>query len=89
MIDYTEAQKIERANRAKVLLNDDLFAEMLTEVRMDALNALSETPADDPNEIRRLQALVQVTGEIKDRLEAAIIATGELDGGLDTQASRT
>lgn len=83
-----DARTRERADRAKVLLNDDLFAEMLTTVRLEALNGLAEVKASDTDDILRLQAIVHVTGEIKDRLEACITATGERDGGYTQNSSQ-
>lgn len=78
---------IERSERAKHLLNDDLFAEMLTTVRAAALNELAEINPDDKTAILRQQAIVAVTGEIKSRLEACITATGERDGGYSQNSS--
>jgi len=48
---------------------------------MDALLDLAEADPDDKTSILRLQATVHVTGEIKDRLEAVILASGTSDGG--------
>lgn len=79
--------QIERADQARHLLNDDLFAEMLTTVRLDALNALAIVNPEDQTAILRQQAIVAVTGEIKDRLEACITATGEKDGGYSQNSS--
>lgn len=78
----------ERADRAKVLLGDDLFAEMLTAVRLEALNTLAEVDPDDKTRILRQQAIVHVTGEIKDKLLACIAATGEMDGGYTQNSSK-
>ena len=83
----TESEKIHRAEHAKQLLADDLFAEMLTSVRFDALNALAGVNPDDKTEIMRQQAIVSVTGDIRSLLEAAILATGEKDGGFSLQNS--
>lgn len=84
----TEADKIHRAEHAKQLLADDLFAEMLTTVRANALNELATVDPDDKPAIHRQQAIVSVTGDIKDMLEAAIIATGEHDGGFSLNSPK-
>lgn len=70
-----------RAEEAKNLLSNELLAEALTEVRMDALVALGEVDATDTKEILRLQAIAHCLQEVRDKLEAAIIRTGERDGG--------
>lgn len=80
-MNYTVSQVRERAERAKQILNDDLFAEMLTELRQDAFIKLAGVPADDAGAIRDQQAVVKVTDEIRDRLAAMVLATGQDDGG--------
>ena len=76
------SEQIHKAEEAKRLLASDLFAEMLTAVRMDALVALATANPDDKTEILRQQAFVRVTGEIRAALEATILRTGESDGGM-------
>lgn len=82
MTDYTESQRIYRAEHAKQLLSDDLFAEMLAHVRFDALNELSDLDPDtQAGDIRRQQAIVHVTDEIREALMAVVIEAGTQDGG--------
>jgi hypothetical protein len=78
----------DRAERAKQMLESDLFAEMLTEVRVDALNALATVKVDDTLSILGLQAIVAVTGEIKDRLEAVVLRAGQSDGGMSLSPTK-
>lgn len=86
-MSYSKAQQVERAERARFLLSDDLFAEMLTTIRLDALNALAEVDPDDKNQILRQQAIVAVTGEIKSLLERCTLTTGGQDGGYSMTES--
>jgi hypothetical protein len=82
-----EAELIHRAEEAKTLLANDLLAEALTTVRMDALLGLAAVKATDTNDILRLQAIVHVTEAMRDYLEAAITRTGARDGGLTMTAT--
>lgn len=72
----------ERAERAKRLLEDDVFAEILTIVRQDAVDKMADAePAS--TELIQAQQLYRLTTDIYDRLLAAAhIATGERDGGV-------
>ncbi len=79
---------IHRAERAKVLLNDQVFVDALTEVRMEALLELAVVDADSFNKITRLQSIVHCTTEIVAKLEAMITKTGARDGGLTFPATR-
>ncbi len=72
----------EKAEYAKALIKDDVFAEVLTQIRTEALLALATIEADDVRGILKQQAVVTVTGEIVDRLNALIAASGSLDGGF-------
>ncbi len=83
-----ESDLIHRAEEAKTLLANDLLAEALTSVRMDALLGLANVKATDTSDILRLQAIVHVTQAMRDYLEAAITRTGERDGGLSMMATR-
>lgn len=77
------ADQAYRAETARRLLKDEpLFAEALTAIRADALSDLSVADPDNKTEILRLQAIAHVTMEIKDRLEAEILASGSSDGGV-------
>lgn len=87
MSEYTEAERIERGERATYLLADDLFAEILSTVRLEALNALADVDPSDMTGILRQQAIVAVTGDITDLLKATILATGENTGGIAAQVS--
>ncbi len=80
--------KIYRAEAAHRLLNDAVFADALTQVRMDALLMLADVNPTAVDEIRRLQAIVIVTDQLRDNLEAAITASGSRDGGHVLTATR-
>ena len=71
-----------RAEEAKNLLGNDLFAELLTQVRTDALVGLADVDADNIKEVLRLQAIAHCTLEVRMLLEAVILQTGEQDGGM-------
>lgn len=75
-------EQIHRAQMAKELLANDMLAEAMTEVRMAALTELGEVDPTDTDRIRRLQAMANCLVDVKANLEAAIIGTGELDGGI-------
>lgn len=70
------------AKEAHRLLNDDVLAWAMTEVRMNALVALATVDPTDTDEIRRLQAIAGCLEEVRGMLQAAILATGEMDGGM-------
>ncbi len=80
--------KIYRAEQARVLLGNDLFAEAITEVRMDALKALGDIDPANFKEICRLQAIAKCTEEVVAKLQAAITASGVRDGGQSLTATR-
>lgn len=71
------------AKEAERLLNDPIFAEALTAVREEALIALGDVDATNITEILRLQAVARCAQDVKDRLEAHILAMGTRDGGFD------
>ncbi len=74
--------KYHLAREAARLLNDEVLAWAMTEVRTNALAALAEVNATDTDEIRRLQAIAGCLQQVRDLLHEAIIATGEMDGGM-------
>lgn len=76
------AEQIHRAEEAKHLLANDVLAEALTAIRMDALLALADADPDDKTSILRQQAIVAVTGDMPQMLKRAILLTGEHDGGV-------
>lgn len=84
----TETDLIHRAEQAKSLLANDLFADALTQIRMEALLGLSDVDPSRTTEILRLQAIVRCTDDIRGFLEAAITRTGANDGGLVMPATR-
>lgn len=86
-MNASKAELIERAGHARRILSDAVFVDALTAIRVDALMALASVDAMDTQAINRLQAIVQVTDEIKDQLEAAIKATGQMDGGYSLSNS--
>lgn len=85
MRDYTESERIERAEHARTLEQDALLNEALNEVGLDAMRALSEVDATDADEIRRLQAIVHCATAMMDHITAAITASGANDGGMAIQ----
>lgn len=70
------------AKEAARLLNDDVLAAAMSTVRMNALVGLSEVDPDNKTEILRLQAMARCLSDVRDALEAAILATGARDGGV-------
>lgn len=74
--------KYHLAREAARLLNDEVLAWAMTEVRTNALAALAEVNATDTDEIRRLQAIAGCLQQVRDMLEAAILASGKMDGGM-------
>ncbi len=83
----TRAEIIERAEQAKYLLGHDLLAEVLEEIRVDALFGLASVDADDKNKILKLQAVAAFTEEFVDKLKTYLIATGEQSGGVSLSNS--
>lgn len=71
------------ANEARRLLNDEVLGAAFEKVRLDALVGLGEVDATNTKEILRLQAIASCLQEVRDLLTAAILATGEQDGGVD------
>lgn len=71
------------AKEAERLLNDDVLADAMTAVRMNALVELSTVKADDVTEILRLQAIANCLPEVVDALKAHILAAGGMSGGVD------
>ncbi len=51
------AAEIEKSHRARALLEDDVFAECLYNVKMTALVKLADIDASDTNGILKLQAM--------------------------------
>jgi len=86
--DYTEAQIRERAERAGILLQDPLLAEMMTELRDETRNALEDVDPTNMQEIMRLQAIARCTQELFDRLAACITASGANDGGVSMEVTK-
>jgi hypothetical protein len=71
-----------RAEEAKTLLANEIFGNAMATVRLNALAELATADATNAAEILRLQAIANCTQEVRDLLYAAIIATGEIDGGI-------
>ncbi|SDG34719.1 hypothetical protein [Pelagibacterium luteolum] len=71
------------ANEASRLLNDEVLASAFHKVRLDALVGLGTVDPTDTKEIMRLQAIAACLQEVRDLLQTAIIATGDMDGGVD------
>ena len=78
-----------RAAEATRLLNEPLLAEAMTEVRMNALIALSEVDAGDMKEILRLQAIATCLNDVVELLRANITASGQSDGGVQVETKPT
>jgi len=70
------------AKEAARLLSDEVLAGAMATVRMNALLALAETDPDDKTEILRQQAIAKCLSDVRDALHAAILATGQNDGGV-------
>ena len=85
MPDYTESERIERAEHAMRLTQDSLLNEALNEVGLNAMRQLAEVDSADTNEILRLQAIVHCAGAMMDHISAAIVASGVMDGGMAIQ----
>lgn len=71
------------AKEAHRLLNDEVLAAAFQKVRLDALVGLGTVDPTDTKEIMRLQSIAACLQEVRDLLEVAILATGEMDGGVD------
>lgn len=71
------------AKEAARLLSDDTMAGAFETVRINALVALSTADAGNMKEILRLQAIANCLSDVRDQLEAAIVAMGKADGGFD------
>lgn len=69
------------AERAKDMLEDDLFAQVLTDIRLEALTELSECDPTDVETIRTKQALARATSEIVEKLHAIVRAEAMKSGG--------
>lgn len=72
----------EKAEQARHILGNDLIAEVLTEIRTEALLALADIKADDTLGILKHQATAAVAFEFVTRLQAKITAAGTNDGGF-------
>lgn len=83
MSDSSHLDREHRAERARELLADDVFGEIVARLRMGALLELARVDPDDKNGITFHQAVVQVTGDIRDMLLAVINESGVNDGGYD------
>lgn len=77
------------AKEAARLLNDEVLASAFEAVKLNAMMSLCEVDATDTKEIQRLQAIANCLQEVRDALEAAILATGERDGGLSLTPTST
>ena len=71
------------AREAQRLLSDDVLAEAMTAVRMNALVELATVKADDVTEILRLQAIANCLPDVVDALKSYILAAGGMSGGVD------
>lgn len=79
----TESVAEHYAREAERLLNDETLAGAFQTVRLNAMVKLTEVDPDNKTEILRLQAIASCLSDVRDALEAAIIATGRADGGHD------
>lgn len=77
--------QIHRAQEAKRLLNEPLLAEAMETVRMNALIELGTIDPTDIAKITQLQAVAGATMQLFDFLRAAILSSGEQDGGLEAE----
>lgn len=79
------------ASEALRLLNEPLLVEALDNIMGDAFadfKAMHVTPATI-HEVIALQQRILVTQEIRDRLEAKILASGQKDGGMTIENKPT
>lgn len=74
-------QQQDRAEAAKRLLQDPIFAEAMESVRTNALLELAEVDPTDMTAIMRWQAVAHCTQEVLDFLDTEIKKTGAQDGG--------
>lgn len=79
----TDPIAVHYAGEAARLLADDVLAEAMTNVRTEALVALSTVDANNTTEILRLQAIANCLQDVRDWLDAKIKALGTSDGGFD------
>lgn len=77
-----DERQLGRAQMAKELLANEVLADAMTNVRLNALVALSQADPDNKTEILRLQALANCLSEVRDQIEAEIYKSGEADGGV-------
>lgn len=70
------------AKEAARLLSDEVLAGAMATVRMNALLALADVDASDTKEILRQQSIAKCLSDVRDALHAAILATGQNDGGV-------
>jgi hypothetical protein len=68
----TPAEKIERAEHAQRLLNDDLLREVLTEMREDAVSRLVEDKKDPGDNIADIRAVETLRATLQ-----SIVTTGQ------------
>ena len=78
----TKMDQLHRAELAREILSNDMFAEAMTAVRMNALVGLAETDPSDTAAIMKLQAIANCTQEVIDLLNSEITKAGERDGGV-------
>jgi len=66
-------EKEHKAERARALLNDDLFSEAIEEIRQDATKALTGCDPKDTDKLQyaalQLRAVEQVVGAIRAHIE--------------------
>ena len=78
----TTTEQLHRAEQAKELLGNTLFAEAMTAVRMNALVALASVDPTDTAAIMKLQAIAHCTEEVFGLLDSEITRSGVRDGGV-------
>ncbi len=70
------------AKESQRLLQDEVLAAAFEAVKLKAMRDLTTIDATDTTAILRLQAMANCLQEVRDALEAAILATGKADGGV-------
>jgi len=72
------------AREAERLLRDETLARAFNDVRLAALARLADLDPRPENidEIRRQQAIANCLPEVLDALQAMILATGKMSGGV-------
>jgi len=78
----TKMDQLHRAELAREILSNDMFAEAMTTVRMNALVGLADVDPTDIAAFMELRAIAKCTEQVIDLLNSEITKAGERDGGV-------